>query len=396
MDPIATLITTADVSPKVYAAYLRDFIQEVTAIDWEFYDKYAKRYTLPSGMYGDSAVTGDTGGDAMRAAGLYDGTTDGFKIRGWDDIGYMMNYGFTVDGYNDADYAADGGLDFNFSDTEIPEGQAYAAGTDYRAHDKAVTNKFYINMPIVRHGATTKYDNLALVLMATEDNREIVKQFGKMGKVGQAQYVRATLINMATQYAGFTFTDGGTTAELDAFATELSVIKQALKLKGAKKFAADVKASAGNGTVPVRGGFIAIISSQMENVIQALPGFVHYTQYGTQAGLLPNEFGTIPETEIRFVTNDILIRQSATSAIGVVDTMTGQVLTGYNMIVMGKDAYGVATIAGKERYKLYIDEPGKGQDTLRTEKNMGWKTIYGCAVIRPAHIFNLPITLVTT
>ena len=353
--------------------------------------------TLPAGQYGDTSVTGDTGGDAYRTAGVYASQNDGFKITGWDDIGYFMNYGVTVDGKNDADYIADGGLDVVYSDFEIVEGQAYAGGTNYQAHNKALTNKFYINVPIVRFGATNRYDRLGNKLIPDTDTEELMKQFGKQAKTVQTQYIRSTLINLATPAPARTFTDGGTEAELTAMVKYLNTAKQNLKVKGGEQFIQNVKASDGVGTVPVRSGYVAIIHSSMENIIQELPGFVHYTKYGNGKPVLSNEFGMVPETEIRFVVNDLLVQQSGTSSIGIVDVFDAtNGLTSYNMLIMAKNAYVIATLEGDQRYKMYIKAPGSGQDVLEMEKLCGWKTIMGCAVKRPAWIYNVPITIATT
>lgn len=389
---IASIITSAQLTPKIYAAYLRKFLKEVTSFDYSIYEKYGTSIDLPKGQYGDTTETGDTGGDAARTAGVSQSTTDGFKVTAWDDIAFHMNYGFTVDGVNDADYGTD--LDNNFTEFEIMEGTGYANGTDYKAHNKNLTNKFYVNIPIVRYGATNQYDTLSYGLLPSSDTEEIMKQFGNQAKMVQAQYIRATLINMSTQGTAQTITGEGTDLEKTAFATYLNTTKLKLKLRGAEQFSVDIKASDGVGTLPGRAGYVAIISSQMENVISSLPGFLHYTEYGTQAGMLPNEYGQIPGSEIRFVTNDILVRQSAGSAVGIVDVMTGEALTTYNMLVMGKDAYMIASLAGEKRYELFIDAPGKGNDTLRIEKNCGWKSMIGCAVTRPAYIINVPITIV--
>lgn len=76
--------------------------------------------------------------------------------------------------------------------------------------------------------------------------------------------------------------------------------------------------------------------------------------------------------------------------------MTGSTLTEYNMIVMAKDAYTVASLSGNKQYELFIQESGQGSDVLHLEKNMGWKSMIGCKVTRPAWMFNKPITFAVT
>ena len=390
MDPIVSVIQTAQLSPEAQAVYMMEFLTEVESIDFKFYEKYAGKITLPSHVYGDRKAS-DTG--AGSPGNTYSGELDSFKITGWDDLGYFMNWRATIDGKNDADYAASGALDYGYLDMEINEGEGYNNGTNYRQHDKAVTNKFYVNLPVVRFGATARYDSLSKLLIATEDNRQIVKQFGAMAAATQAQFVRATLINEATPSANVI--DVSVAGWETTLVNDLNTIKRAIKKRKGKFFASEVGASDKVGTGPVRVGYIAVINSEMEDLVASLPGFKHYTEYGSQSGLLENEFGALSDSEIRFVVNDIIVRGNAgNSVITNVDSVdpTTNELVNYNMLVFAKDAYKIGGLEGAERYKLYIDAAGKGQDTLRLENPMGWKTIMTAGVTRPAYIYNVRFT----
>lgn len=396
---IATLITSLKLSPALKAAYLRPFLKEVKAFDYSMWEKYADKQTIPGGNYGDTRATGDTGGDAARTAGLYTGHLDGFKITGWDDIGYVMNYGFRLDdmgagapGFAPTDLYAD--IDYNFTDFEIAEGTGYAndgtKATNYRAHDKPLTNKFYINVPIVRFGATNQYEDLAKVLATSDDFSQLMKQFGTQAKMVQAQYIRATLINEATQMTPIDMQTGGTVQ--DIYDT-LIAVKQQLKLRRAEKFTEKIAATDAQGAVSVRPSYIGIMSTQFEEVMDEVPEFNHVDDYPNSRATLPNEYGTVKKSEIRFIENDVLCRQSGTSSVGIVDVMNGANLEVYNLLVMGKNAYTIATLQGRNRYQLFVDPPGKGNDTLRLEHNTGWKVHLGAKVHRPAWMYNIQVKL---
>lgn len=397
-NPIKAIIGSADLQPLYEARYIKEFMDEVDAIDFDIYDNYAKKITLPA-QYGDSAVNGDTGGAAMRAAGVYETTLDSYKIPGWDDQGFWMNNGYTVDGFNDADYNTDGSMDVGFGDFEVVEKNEYNSSVlkDYNYYDKSLTNRYDINIPIVTFAVSTQYTGIGALLIASEDNKQLVKQFGKMAKVVQTQYIRSTLINGATPTPAITLTSGGTTAELTALATQLYDINTEIEKYGGVMQTGPVKASDGVGTLPARAGYICIINGELEKSISKLPNFLHVTQYGSSTGLLPDEFGTVTDMGIRFVKNNALVRTSGRldAGIGLKDVMNTvtKKLTTFNMLVFAKDSFAVATLGGSQRYQLYMDAPGKGGDVIREEKRMAWKARLGAAVIRRAHIMNIPITL---
>lgn len=399
---ITATIISEKLTPSVYASYITPFLKAVKDFDYAMYEKFGDKRTLPANQYGDTVATGDTGGDAARAAGLYEGFLDGFKITAYDDLAYIMNYGFRLDdmGSGAAPYVPTDlydGIKYNFTDFEIPEGKGYGnTGTgavNYRAHDKGLTNKFYINVPIVRFGATTQYDSVTGMLIGKEDNVQLMKAFGQMAQMVQTQYVRATLINEATQLTPVDLTATGTVADIK---DSLVAVKRQLKKRKGEKFTSSIAATDKVGTESVRASYIAIISSQMEDTIDQIEGFIHVDDYSNSRGLMPNEYGTVKKTEIRFITNDVLVRQSEEvggRVLGIADVMTDAELSVYNILIMAKDAYTIASLQGANRYQIFIDLPGQGNDTLRLEKNCGWKVHLGVKVHRPAWIYNLQVKI---
>lgn len=404
--PIASIIDSVQLTPPQQAVYLKEFQSEINMIDFKMYENLGKKRTLPNHMYGDTTNTGDTGGDAMRTANVYTSQLDGFKITVWDDLAFIMNYGFRLDDLDNSDgYGAD--LDYNFRGFQIDEGTGYgnagSGATNYRIHDKALTNKFYVNVPIIRFGATNQWDTLCVDLIPTEESKQLIKEFGKQAKMVQGQYIRATLLNGGTIHTLVDVTAATPTAYQN-LQDALVAAKRDMKMREGAMFVGAINATDKVGTNPVKGGYIAIINTLCEDVVSNLPDFIDVVDYSSQVGLFENEYGALRKHEIRFVVNNLLVRDTAADisgadALGVSDRMdaTGLDIGRYNIILMAKDAYTVASLAGKQRYQIFIDGPGKGNDTLRIEKNMGWKAILGCAVHRPAwlHVFPVLINALT-
>ena len=402
---IASMITSIKLTNTQIAVYLNEFLKEIKGPDYQLLEKLANKKTLPNHQYGDTTTTGDTGGDAARTANIYSSRLDGFKVTVWDDIGFQMNYGFRLDDLDNSDnYGSE--LDYNFQDFEIAEGKGYGnTGTgaqNYRLHDKALTNKFHINIPIIRYGATNQWDSLCENLIPTEESRMLIKQFGKQAKMVQGQYIRATLINEATQHPQIDFStsaDGGVT-EAAALETAINAAKRDMNLREAEKYAGLIKGTDVVGSSPVKPGYILIINTLVEDTVKLMPSFVDAVNYSSQMGLLDNEYGSILKGEVRIVVNNMLARGaggtvSGANALGVADSMnaSGMDIGEYNALLVAKDAYTIAALSGTQRYKMYIDEPGKGNDTLRLEKNAGWKSILGCKVTRPAWLHNFPLLI---
>jgi len=401
-DAIIATIVSADLKPPIYATYLAAFQKEVRAFDYAFYEKHGEKRVLPNHQFGDTSDGQDTGGDAARASGLYDAFLDGFRITGYDSQAYVMNWGFRLDDmgngaqpFTPTDLYAE--IDYNFTDCEIPEGTAYGnagtGATNYRIHDKALVNKFFINVPIVFFGATTQFDTYANILMATEDNVQLMKAFGEMAQMVQTQYIRATLINEATQLTPIDLSATGTVEEIEA---AMKVVKNQFNKRRAKKYTTSIAATDRVGTQSVRSSFLGVINSQMQDTVDLIPGFVHIDEYSNSSPTMPNEYGHVKKAEFRLITNDILVRQSETAGgrvLGIADKVENGELTEFNMLLMAKDAYTIASLKGADRYKIYIQKPGTGGDVLHREKNCGWTVTMGAKVHRRAYLYNLKIKL---
>ncbi len=420
--PITATVVSKQLSTDGKLRYAALFINEVSSMETEMamYERYATKRTLPSHVYGDADATGYTGGDAMRATNVYTSKLDGFAITGYDSQSFYMNYGFRIDdmGNGSSPFTPTDSygvaLDYNQADFQINEGKGYGntgtGATNYRIHDKALVSKFEVNCPLIRFGATLQKDSLADLLNATEDGKMIMKNFGEQANMVEAQYVRATLINEATQWGSLDYSTGGAALAADganslaSLKAKLKAIRQQLNLRKGKTFAGAVNASDKIGTTAVPGGYVGIAHSLMEDFFEQDSEWIPVIDYANQTGLLPGEMGTFKNTKVRIVANDLLIRNTAAQItagaapaaggmFGVADVMEDTELGAYNMLVMAKDAYTIATLKGAERHTVYVDGPGKGQDTLRIEANMGWKTLLGCKVHRKAYIHNINVII---
>ena len=428
--PITSVITTLKMQPKAEAVLVGSFVLAYkAAIDTEFYVTHSKRVALPRGMYGDSRYfdnNGDptTGGDVHN---LYKSSFNNFEVTGWDDIGFMMNYGLVLEDIDgrQAKYDAAMGIadptkaiDYNFQEFEIPSEKAYdissgtsggsGFATNFRAHDKALVGKYSLKLPVVRWGATATYDTVDIAFIPSEDDKELMGQMATQAAMVKGEYIRATLINESTQIGTQTLnisTAGVVTAnDLTGLLATMTRIRQQLKFKRGLPFAPVINASDLTSVSSVAPRYIAVINPLLEDYFKQLPGFKEVRDYAAQTGVLPNEIGTVPSLGIAFVTNDLLFKTMATARTNdapYITTVAGDVfdkntvkLTKYNMLVMAKDAYVTTYVAGEDEYKFYINAPGGTHDPIQMIKTMGWKSMFGCKVVRPSWIFNLPISLI--
>lgn len=119
-----------------------------------------------------------------------------------------------------------------------------------------------------------------------------------------------------------------------------------------------LSASPGVGTQPVEGGFVVIVSGDLENDVRNLTGFIHASEYGHRRLIHENELGSVGP--FRFVISPHIapyLNAGATTtantrlAGGVPNSTGAELIDVYPFIALSEEAFGDVMLRGSKSLK---------------------------------------------
>lgn len=137
-----------------------------------------------------------------------------------------------------------------------------------------------------------------------------------------------------------------------------------------------IKASSGQGTLPVRPSFWGLIHTNLIDTLEAVSGFKSTSNYPAQSGVLEAEWGSTGN--VRWVTSSV----AKVDAVATPDT--------YYLPIMGKHAYAIVDLeAGNARNIVKAFGSGGTSDPLNQRATSGWKLMFVARILNDNFMFVL-------
>jgi N4-gp56 family major capsid protein len=158
-----------------------------------------------------------------------------------------------------------------------------------------------------------------------------------------------------------------------------------LEKQEARKQTQMISGGAKINTHPIPDCYIAVCATDLTPDIERCTGFKSPSEYASSMGVIPGEIGSVGK--VRFIGDNNCVAWANGGGNyngGGYDTLTtaGAKSDVYPILILGKDAYGVVNLAGKNAIQTLIANP-KAQvgDELAQKGSMGWKGWNGCAIL---------------
>lgn len=155
---------------------------------------------------------------------------------------------------------------------------------------------------------------------------------------------------------------------------KLRLVKRTLKSARAKAITKILDASPKIGTKAVAASYVAFCHTDVDADLRGITGFVSVEDYGTRSVLCDEEIGTFEG--IRFIASPMLSRIDNAGAgvfTGMLGGTAGHV---YQIVIVGKEAYGLCPLKGAGAIHPMVLNPGepRGGDPLGQKGSIGWKS----------------------
>lgn len=188
--------------------------------------------------------------------------------------------------------------------------------------------------------------------------------------------------------SGMTSTSSGT-----ATTKFLDQAIRTLERNDAMKLTQQLDASDGVGTSPIRASYIAICHTDLRQDLETIPGYVSVEEYGDQSDVMDGEMGSA--RGIRFIgTTQAVAFKDAGDTANVASQVSGAGTKSdvYPVIILAQDAFGCATLGGKDslRSKVVLPRPQAG-DPLGQRGTVAWDTFYSCVILQDLWMYRLEV-----
>ena len=165
----------------------------------------------------------------------------------------------------------------------------------------------------------------------------------------------------------------------------------------AKMITRIIGATAKVSTEPVSAGFFAMGHTDLLADLKNISGWTPVAQYSDHMKALPGEVGAVEE--IRFILTPLFEPWSAAGVAGTTYLSGGAKVSGstacdvYPLIIVGRDAYAIVPLAGKNAVEIGVQNPGKKTDSdpLGQRGFVSWKTWQAAAILNNLWIARLEV-----
>lgn len=191
--------------------------------------------------------------------------------------------------------------------------------------------------------------------------------------------IRYNIIKAGTsvEYAnGSTRTDVNTPISL----TMQRACTRALKRQNADYITQVVASTPNFSTEPIEAAYIGLCHTDVENDIRNMPGFIPTKSYGTTKPF-PNEIGSVED--VRYIRSTLFTPfADAGGAKGAMISTTGTTADVYPVLYLGRRAYGIVPLKGKDSLSIMIVNPKPAPgDPLGQRGTAGWKTMQTAVIL---------------
>ncbi|RMH45464.1 MAG: N4-gp56 family major capsid protein [Gammaproteobacteria bacterium] len=157
---------------------------------------------------------------------------------------------------------------------------------------------------------------------------------------------------------------------------------RALKRQNARKVTSVVRSTPNFNTENVAPAYIAFIHPDVENDVRDLVGFVPVENYGSMTPF-ESEIGKCED--VRFVTSTVFAPWADAGGLAATNntlSTTGTNSDVYPVLIVGRDAYGIVPLKGKNAITPLISNPRpQSSDPLAQIGTAGWKSMQTAAIL---------------
>jgi len=140
-------------------------------------------------------------------------------------------------------------------------------------------------------------------------------------------------------------------------------------------------------TVPVEAAFFAMAHTDLEPDIRGITGFVPTVNYSQPGKAMECEVGKVER--VRFILTQNFTPwvaaggSSSTMLNNGVPPESSAAADVYPIIIVGRDAYGVVRLQGRQAVSMYVLNPNvaRGGDPIGQRGSVGWKTYYSAVIL---------------
>jgi N4-gp56 family major capsid protein len=167
-------------------------------------------------------------------------------------------------------------------------------------------------------------------------------------------------------------------------------ITTGLTRQNAKRLTMVVKSTPDFRTEPIEAAFIALVHPDLESDIRNMTAFVSTKQYGTVTPF-ENEIGSV-ET-VRYLQSTVFAPWTdAGGAAGAMRTTSGTYADVYPVLYLGRDAYGIVPLKGKDSLVPMVVNPKPAPgDPLAQRGTVGWKAMTTACILNDCWMARLEV-----
>lgn len=212
------------------------------------------------------------------------------------------------------------------------------------------------------------------VIMDTHEDPILQESTDVLGEQAEDTYdiLRAGKLKAGTNVL---YTTGTARSSVNAIIDKptLRRAERALLRQHAKPITSFIKAGPNIATVPVPPCYVVVCHSDLKYDLEQLSDWVPVQKYPSTQGIFNGEIGS--SGLFRFVIdNNLTAWADAGGAKGATLSTTGTYSDVYPLLVLGKDAYGLVPLAGKNGVSTYVANPKASvSDPLAQRGTIGWK-----------------------
>lgn len=291
---------------------------------------------------------------------------------------------------------------------------------------------YWIDGFIKRFGDMAKIDNWVKMMLPTKRNVQLIEDQAITAATMIDMFYRRNVLQTASQHEAIPVSldvtktyedkDTGWTAFTSGIA---NVVEQLGRFK-AKRIKSMVTGSVNVGSETLESRYRILYHPDMERFIKTIPGFVLTKDYAKPASD-PMELGSVGN--VAFVELDSIAANLGTTPVvdlnrtrpftgtttastypgldsatidpaitaggqGYSDVLgAGSRFTRYNFLVLSEKAYGMLKMRGTHNFKTHIVQPNEATtgDRLNLAGSYGWTAFAGFIMMRPTHVWRIPV-----
>jgi len=178
-------------------------------------------------------------------------------------------------------------------------------------------------------------------------------------------------------------------------ATEFNVIRRTLADADAQPFEANLKASTGVGTNPIRSAYICIVHPDVTYDLETIltTSFIPVSQYPNPAVAYDREVGAYKNFRFIETTHAKIWADSGNvvAATGCKST-SGVNLDVYSILILARNAYGVTDLKGAALQTIVKSKQEIG-GPLEQKGTVGWKGITGLCILQDLYMMRYEVAV---